>query len=105
MAGKEHGLGYDRSREQVAAGKVGRAMELPSPFPSLIPSLVLNAVVTLGSLSFWLAAIRFRRVPVLRVSGRLLLARSRSMARKRRQNQKANRAVLPVSAPMRPEST
>jgi len=77
MAGKEHGSGYDRSREQMAAAKVGRAMELPSPVASLIPSLVLKAVVTFGSLSFWLAAIPFRRVPVLRGSGRQLLARSR----------------------------
>jgi len=52
-------------------------MELPSPVASLIPSLVLKAVVTFGSLSFWLAAIPFRRVPVLRGSGRQLLARSR----------------------------
>ncbi len=51
-------------------------MELPSPVASLIPSLVLNTVVTFGSLSYRLAAIPFRRVPVLRGSGRLLLARS-----------------------------
>jgi hypothetical protein len=39
-------------------------MELPSPVASLIPSLVLKAVVTFGSLLFWLAAIPIRRVPV-----------------------------------------
>ena len=76
IAGKEHGAGYDSSREQVAAAKVGRAMELPSPVASLIPSLVLNTVVTFGSLSYRLAAIPFRRVPVLRGWGRLWLARS-----------------------------
>ena len=39
-------------------------MELSSPVASLIPSLVLNAVVTFGSLTYWLAAIPIRRVPV-----------------------------------------
>jgi hypothetical protein len=49
-------------------------MELSSPVASLVPSLVLNAVVTFGSLLFGLAAIPFRRVPVLRDPGRRLLA-------------------------------
>lgn len=44
--------GKERVSSQVrlaAAAKVGRAMELPSPVASLIPSLVLKAVVTFGS--------------------------------------------------------
>jgi hypothetical protein len=32
----------------TAAAKTGRAMELSSPIPSLVPSLVLNAMVTFG---------------------------------------------------------
>src|SRR5215470_8108219 len=49
-------------------------MELSSPVGSLVPSLVLNAVVTPRSsrLEFW--AIPIRRVPVLRDSGRRLWA-------------------------------
>ena len=49
-------------------------MELLSPVASLVPSLVLNAVVTFGGLLFELAAIPIRRVPVLRDPGRRLLA-------------------------------
>jgi len=33
---------------QTSAAKTGRAMELSSPVASLVPSLVLNAVVTFG---------------------------------------------------------
>jgi hypothetical protein len=33
-------------------GSQGRAMELPSPVASMVPSLVLNAVVTFGGLLF-----------------------------------------------------
>ena len=49
-------------------------MELSSPVASLVPSLVLNAVVTFGGLVLELAAIPFRRVPVLRDPGRRLSA-------------------------------
>jgi hypothetical protein len=47
-------------------------MELSSPVASLVPSLALDAVVTFGGLLFGLAAIPFRRVPVLRDPGRRL---------------------------------
>jgi len=46
MAGKERGI---IAGAMTAAAKVGRAMELPSPVASLIPSLVLKTVVTFGS--------------------------------------------------------
>jgi len=49
-------------------------MELSSPVASLVPSFVLNAVVTFGGLRLELAAIPIRRVPVLRDPGRRLLA-------------------------------
>jgi hypothetical protein len=48
-------------------------LQLSSPVASLVPSLVLNAVVTLGSLWLGLAAIPLRRVPVLRDPGRRLM--------------------------------
>jgi hypothetical protein len=57
-----------------AAAKTGRAMELSSPVASLVPSLVLNAVVTFRSLWFEFWAIPIRRVPVLRDPGRRLWA-------------------------------
>jgi hypothetical protein len=85
----------------AVAAKVGRAMELPSPVASLIPSLVLKAVVTFGSRQRF-AAIPFRRVPVLRGSGRPIVARESAMSakdRKRRQTSKSNKAVLPVMRP------
>jgi hypothetical protein len=53
-------------------------MELSSPVASLVPSLVLNAVVTFVDLLVGFAAIPIRRVPVLRDPGRRLLVRSRS---------------------------
>jgi len=75
----------------AGAAKVGRAMELPSPVASLIPSLVLKAVVTFGSRS---AA---RGDPVQK-SARFCAARavagsqnrSDPMARKRKQEARAN---------------
>ena len=49
-------------------------MELSSPVGSLVPSLVLNAVVTFGRSWFEFRAIPIRRVPVLRDPGRRLWA-------------------------------
>jgi hypothetical protein len=49
-------------------------MELSSPVASLVPSLVLNAVVTFEGLLLEPASIPFRRVPVLRDPGRRLSA-------------------------------
>jgi hypothetical protein len=59
---------------EATAAKTGRAMELSSPVASMVPSLVLNAVVTFGGQLLWLATIPIRRVPVLCDSGRRLLA-------------------------------
>ena len=47
-------------------------MELTSPVASLVPSPVLNAVVTVVNAFFAFAEIPFRRVPFLRDSGRQL---------------------------------
>jgi hypothetical protein len=61
----------------AAAVKTGRAMELPSPVASLVPDLVLNAVVTSGAGYCGLRRSRLREYPVCAI--RAVVLRHRRM--------------------------
>jgi len=72
-------------------------MELSSPVASLVPSPVLNAVVTVVDAFVAFAEIPFRRVPFLRGSGRSPVGEGdTAMGRKRDKNSKTTSATLPL---------
>jgi len=73
-------------------------MELSSPVASLVPSLVLNAVVTFGGLLFRLAAIPFRRVPVLRDPGRRLSAEGEDDGKEAQERRQTEECDAPCDA-------
>src|SRR2546423_3355086 len=72
-------------------------MELPSPVASVVPSLVLNAVVTLGTGSVSQQRSRLREYPFARLGPSSSTTRRRSMAAgKRKKDSQGKQAVLPV---------
>jgi Transposase len=74
-------------------------MELSSPVASLVPSFVLNTVVTLGGLLLKLAAIPIRRVPFGATRAVVCWQKEKTMRKKPQRDGKANKAMLPVMRP------
>jgi len=64
-----NGREYGSRLAQTMAAETGRAIGLSSPVASLVRSLVLSTVVTVGSSRLEFRAIPIRRVPVLRDRG------------------------------------
>ena len=74
-------------------------MELSSPVASLVPILVLNAVVTFGGLLFGSRRSRLEECPFCGTRAVVFRQSEKTMGRKRKKETKTNNAVLPVMRP------